>query len=334
MSDPSIYTIGWICAIATEYQAAQLFLDKEHDEATQLSPNDNNHYTLGSIGRHNVVIAALPMGEYGTSSATAVVKDMIRSFDNIRVCLMVGIAGGAPSSRHDIRLGDIVVSVPGNGRGSVLQHDFGKQIQGQSFTLTGYLNQPPLLLLAAATGVKVKHEKRGNNFHEVITGLLDLEDNRKLRKKYGRPDLASDVLYESHIEHPPNMAGATCAVLCGNDPSKIVPRAERTEDDDNPAVHYGLIASGNQLIKNAKLRDKFATETEVLCFEMEAAGLMNQLPCIVIRGICDYADTHKNDGWQGYAAMTAAAYAKNLLSEVRADKVEREEKIATLVTSS
>jgi hypothetical protein len=46
---------------------------------------------------------------------------------------------------------------------------------------------------------------------------------------------------------------------------------------------------------------------------MEAAGLMNQLPCLVIRGICDYADSHKSKRWQDYAALTAAAYAKILL---------------------
>ena len=63
-------------------------------------------------------------------------------------------------------------------------------------------------------------------------------------------------------------------------------------------------------------RDRLAKEHGMLCFEMEAAGLMNQLPCLVIRGICDYSDSHKNKLWQGYAALTAAAYAKRLLSVV------------------
>jgi nucleoside phosphorylase len=46
---------------------------------------------------------------------------------------------------------------------------------------------------------------------------------------------------------------------------------------------------------------------------MEAAGLMNFFNCIVIRGICDYADAHKHKRWQQYAAAVAAAYAKKLL---------------------
>jgi hypothetical protein len=43
---------------------------------------------------------------------------------------------------------------------------------------------------------------------------------------------------------------------------------------------------------------------------------MNNFPCLVIRGICDYSDSHKNKTWQLYAALTAAAYAKELLSVI------------------
>jgi nucleoside phosphorylase len=102
-----------------------------------VSPNDNNDYILGKVGKHNVVIAVLPEGEYGTSSAASVARDMLHSFPNIRIGLMVGIGGGAPSRKHDIRLGDIVVSAPRDGKGGVFQYDFGKTIQDQSFRPTG-----------------------------------------------------------------------------------------------------------------------------------------------------------------------------------------------------
>src|SRR6185437_4265232 len=101
------------------------------------------------IGKHNVVIAVLPDGEYGTTSAAVVARDMLHSFPNIRIGLMVGIGGGVPSSKHDIRLGDIVVSAPRDGKGGVFQYDFGKTIQDQVFRNTGFLNQPPALLRAA-----------------------------------------------------------------------------------------------------------------------------------------------------------------------------------------
>jgi hypothetical protein len=152
MSNPQDYVVGWICAIHTEYVAAQTFLDDRHEGPESVSTYDNNDYTLGRIGKHNVVIAVLPDGEYGTSSAAGVARDMLHSFPNIRIGLMVGIGGGAPSPNHDIRLGDVVVSAPRNGKSGVFQYDFGKTIQGQSFATTGFMNQPPTVLRTAVTG--------------------------------------------------------------------------------------------------------------------------------------------------------------------------------------
>lgn len=119
MSNPNDYTVGWICALSTECVAAQAFLDEQHEEPEYVSPNDNNAYTLGRMGKHNVVIAVLADGEYGISSAASVARDMLHSFPNVRIGLMVGIGGGAPSSKHDIRLGDVVVSAPRDGKGGV-----------------------------------------------------------------------------------------------------------------------------------------------------------------------------------------------------------------------
>ncbi|KZL63381.1 pfs domain-containing protein, partial [Colletotrichum incanum] len=108
MSDPQAYTVGWICAVTSEYVAARAFLDEEHERPRQVARHDNNSYVLGKIGSHNVVVAGLPDGEYGTTSAAAVARDMLHSFPNVRIGLMVGIGGGAPSQKHDIRLGDVV----------------------------------------------------------------------------------------------------------------------------------------------------------------------------------------------------------------------------------
>ena len=148
MSNPQDYTVGWICAITTEFVAAQAFLDEEHDAyKVEVSPHDNNTYALGKIGRHNVVIAVLPDGEYGTAVAATVARDMLHSFPNIRIGLLVGIGGGAPSKKNDIRLGDIVVSSTASvAQGAVFQYDFGKTIQDQSFQGTRYLDQPPMVV--------------------------------------------------------------------------------------------------------------------------------------------------------------------------------------------
>jgi hypothetical protein len=123
-------------------------------------------------------------------------------------------------------------------------------------------------------------------------------------------------------------------MVCGDDSTSLVSRHPRSKDEDNPAIHYRLIASANQLMKDALIRVKLAAEMGVLCFEMEAAGLMNHFPCLVIRGICDYSDSHKNNGWQGYAAMVAAAYAKDLLSRIVPGQVEAEERILEVLKPS
>lgn len=327
MPEINDYTIGWICALHTELVAAQEFLDEEYDPVSDKAPHDNNDYTVGRIGNHQVVIAVLPH-QYGLVNAAAVLKDMVRSFSNLRVVLMVGIGGGVPT-KHDIRLGDVVVSSAGNGHGGVIQYDFGRAIQDKAFEVTGHLNQPPIVVQTAINGLRAIHERRGNSIEDDINNIL--ENNRKLRKNYRRPDALGDRLYKATFLHAGG-DGMTCNEVCGDD--NLVARAERPEEEDDLAIHYGLIASGNTLMKDALIRDRLSAESDVLCFEMEAAGLMNNFPCLVIRGICDYSDTHKNKVWQGYASMAAAAYAKTLLLRMATSSVLNERRVEDIISQS
>ncbi|KLO80962.1 Uncharacterized protein LW93_9210 [Fusarium fujikuroi] len=326
MSNPADYTVGWICAVITEYVAAQCFLDEEHEPPECVARHDNNDYTLGKIGTHNVVIAVLPNGEYGKARAASVASDMLHSFPNVRIGLMVGIGGGAPSRSHDIRLGDIVVSASNDGKTGILQYDFGKTIQGRAFKQTGIANQAPAILRAAVNGLMAQYERKGNDIRENVDKVL--QENKRLKKKYCQPHISSDRLYQSTVVHPDDCL--SCA-KCGTDQSSLVARPERTDEDDYPTIHYGVIASGDQLMKDALVRDRLARDEEVLCFEMEAAGLMNHFPCLIVRGICDYSDSHKNKEWQGYAALVAAAYAKDLLSRISPNKVEAERKLTDVI---
>ncbi|KAH0026544.1 purine and uridine phosphorylase, partial [Aureobasidium melanogenum] len=330
MSDPKEYTIGWICALSTEHTAACLFLDEEHDQPDPdlIAVGDNNAYTLGLMAGHKVVIAVLPHGEYGTTTTAIVATNMLRSFPNIKVGLMVGIGGGAPTKEHDIRLGDVVVSSPQDGKGGVYQYDYGKRIQNHDFKPTGHLNQPPSAVLTAMALLVSKFERKGNQVRETIDAIL--ENNTRLKKKYGRPK--SDHLYVSDFVHPQDDEGQGCRNFCETQPSNLIHRPPREDYEDDPAVHCGLIASGNSLMKDALIRDSLASKG-ILCFEMEAAGLMNNFPCLVVRGICDYSDSHKNKEWQGYAAMTAAAYTKDLLKVMVPKRVEGEPKLATVLES-
>jgi nucleoside phosphorylase len=326
MSDPANYTVGWICALPMEYVAAQEFLDEEHEKPSSVSPNDTNDYTLGKMYEHNVVIAVLPDGEYGTASAANVATNMLSTFHNVRIGLMVGIGGGVPSEKHDVRLGDVVVSAPRGGEGGVFQYDFGKSIQGQEFRHTRFLNQPPTILRGAMTGIQAQYERKGHRLEEAINSIF--HSKRRLRRKYERPESSTDRLFQPAVIHELDCGAASCA----NNAPNLVLRPARSEHEDNPAIHYGLIASANQLMKDASIRDRLAAEKDVLCFEMEAAGLMNTFPCLVIRGICDYSDSHKNKEWQGYAAMVAAAYAKDLLQRIPLSRIDAEERISVILS--
>ncbi|CAH0002529.1 unnamed protein product [Clonostachys byssicola] len=319
------YTVGWVCAITTEYIAAQEFLDEEHEPLESL-PNDTNDYALGRVGKHNVVIAVLPEGQYGIANATSVANNMVRSFPHLRIGLMVGIGGGVPSERHDVRLGDVVVSTVTGSHGAVFQYDYGKAIQGQEFQATSFINQPPALLQTAVSGLRTQYERKGSCLHESVEEVLN--KNRRLRNRFQQPDPATDRFYLSTVIHGDGCCADT------NDPSKLVDRTPRTEREDDPMVHYGLIASANQVMKDAVIRDSLSRKMDVLCFEMEAAGLMNQFPCLIIRGICDYSDTHKNKEWQGYAAMTAAAYTRGLLYRIQPSKVNIEKRLSEFVNNA
>lgn len=324
MPDAQSYTVGWICAIPAEAVAAQAHLDEPHEDLN-VAANDNNSYTLGRIAGHNVVIAILPFHEYGTTAAATAARDMLHSFPNIRIGLMVGVSGGAPSEKHDIRLGDVVISSPHNGSGGVLQYDFGKAIQDAAFQQTGFLNQPPTVLRAAVAALEIKYELEGHQLEHNINEAI--EKNPRLQKKYSRP--STDTLYVSGFLHQDPLK--ECSYLCRDDPARVVVRD--TRDQDSITLHYGVVGSGNQVIKDAHARDKLAAEKDILCFEMEAAGLMNHFPCLVIRGICDYADSHKNKEWQGFAAMAAAAYAKDLLGHIPRRKIESEAKMSEILAS-
>jgi nucleoside phosphorylase len=290
------YTVGWVCALAVELAVAQEMLDEE-DEMPQTSPHDTNIYTCGRLGGHNIVIACLPEGQTGTASAAAVAVQMKSAFTSTRFGLMVGIGGGVPGEEADIRLGDVVVSKPHATHGGVVQYDSGKATPS-GFKRTGHLNTPPTILLNAVAMLRAMHMRGKGKLLEYVSKLDILPD-------FGREAAGPDTLFAAEYNHE---GGATCG-NCNKE--YTVTREPRKQE---VVVHYGTIASGNQVIRNAAERDKVSAELGgVLCFEMEAAGLMNSFPCLVIRGICDYADSHKNKRWQPYAAGTAAAYAKEVL---------------------
>jgi len=291
------YHVGWVCALSVELAAAQEMLEEEHQDFV----DDNNIYTLGRIGEHNVVIACLPEGQTGITSAAVVAIRMQSTFTSIRFGLLVGIGGGVPSKGEDIRLGDVVIGVPHKLHSGVVQYDFGKATPS-GFERTGALNSPPTVLLNAVAKVRANHFRGRSKLLEFASKLNSLPT-------FARENAGHDTLFKADYNH---VGGDTCDQCDG---MKVVERRSRSTQEI--MVHYGTIASGNQVMRNAAERDRFSSELGgVLCFEMEAAGLINSFPCLVIRGICDYADSHKNKTWQAYAAGTSAACAKEVLSMI------------------
>jgi nucleoside phosphorylase len=294
------YTVGWVCAVPTELAAASEMLDEEHRLLS--FPSDDNLYTLGRISDHNVVIACLPAGHASASSAATVATRMKDSFPKIRFGLIVGIGSGVPSGAHDIRLGDVVVSQPIHQLGGVVQYDLKKTLAGGHHDRHGWLNAPPPVLLNALSKIQANHLRRRIMLGDYISATNHLAD-------FIYQGAEHDVLFKAAYSH---VDGPTCD-RCSRQEEET--RTARPSSD--ATVHYGTIASGSQIIADGVTRDRLSSELGgVLCFETEAAGLMNHFPCLVIRGICDYADSHVYDRWKGYAAATAAAYAKELISLV------------------
>ena len=231
----------------------------------------------------------------------------------VRFGLLVGIAGGAPNLKNDIRLGDIVVSAPTPQHGGVLQYDYGRTIQNQDFKEIGHLAAPPEIVLNALAYLSMQHKRKGHRLNATIQDMVA----RNSRLQQCHPShTGPDVLYESLYVHKEKTCECDTDDEVSTAESHLISRKSRGTDLEGSVIHYGLIASGNQLMKDATIRDKLSNKYDVLCFEMEAAGLMNSFPCAVIRGICDYSDTHKKDSWQPYAAAVAAAYAKELLEVI------------------
>ncbi|KAL2825287.1 ankyrin repeat-containing domain protein [Aspergillus cavernicola] len=291
------FQIGVICALPAEAAAVRLMFDESFGRLEGQSSADTNAYELGRIGGYHVAVTL--MSDYGTSTASRVAAFMVSTFpDSLRVVFMVGIGGGIPFPGHDIRLGDVVVSYPTGTSPGVIQYDLGKAT-ADGYERTGSLNRPPTEVLAALNTIKAdKYMGITPCFPDYMEKAVKGKDGAT--KAFARPDPKTDRLFSRE----------------DNNQEVEVSREER--GDNIPRVHFGTIASGNTVVKDRDVAGELRKRSNgALCFEMEAAGLMNDFPCLVVRGISDYADGHKNDEWQAYAALAAAAYAKEVIGRMR-----------------
>ncbi|KAI1777143.1 ankyrin repeat protein [Hypoxylon cercidicola] len=365
------YTVGWVCALPKEQAAAMAMLDERHPDLPKPA-NDSNTYTLGSIGNHNVVVACLPMGKIGTNSAANVANQMIRTFPAIRIGLMVGIGGGIPPKVRlgDVVVSRPVYDQPGvvqwdfgvRGDGGRLRR-IGALNNPPTLLLTTlskveaqhYLTQPrmqyyleerrqkypnssPTYLRTTAMrdvlfkpGYSHVHNPPVRSWLHAILSCIKTIFVWSLwlfGRELFRQGTSSSLIHSSDIRKKQEEGETTDDACQYCDKSQVISRRPR-----EMRVHYGLIASGNEVIKDAAFRDALNEQFDgnLLCAEMEAAGLMDNFPCVVIRGICDYADSHKNYAWQEHAAAIAAAYAKELLEYVQPSEVALEQPVEEIM---
>ncbi|VUC21722.1 unnamed protein product [Clonostachys rosea] len=347
------FEIGIICALPLEYNAVSLLFDEFWDEdgdSYGKATGDFNNYTTGRIGKYNVVLALLShMGKSNAASAAAGIRS---SYCQLRLALLVGVCGGVPRVNDDedeILLGDVVISK------TVVQFDFGRQYPDRFIPKDAFEDRLGKQNKDVRSFLIALETDRGLERLERRTAhlLKQLQANsmtRKRRRKYGYPGTAEDRLFEPTYRHKHHISPTCICSQCyeksdpvcddalksscrdlGCEETYLVTRERlqmksQLEQDNNdeaqePAIHVGVIISGDTVMKSGEDRDAIAKREGAIAFEMEGVGVWEELPCLIIKGVCDYADCHKNKKWQDFAAATAASAAKALLeAHIQTDK--------------
>jgi nucleoside phosphorylase len=347
------FEIAIICALQIESDAVEALLDDEYEIdgfSYDKAPGDRNTYTTGRLGNHHVVLAYLP--GTGKASSAAVASNILTSFKGINLALVVGICGGVPraADQTEILLGDVIIST------SVVQIDFGRQYPNQFIRkdaledTLGRASPEIRSFLRKASGYLVR--KRLKEKTAVYSSQLCTKDGFH-KSEY--PGAEKDRLYPPDYRHKHRNANScTICGKCWNQDDEVcetalnssctelgcdeglsvrqdrAQKAKGIAPDGNPvmdkaevreaqkaSIHFGRVASGDGVMKSGRHRDEITTREKVIAFEMESAGAWDYLPTIVIKSVCDYADSHKNKEWQEYAAATAAACTKAFLEERR-----------------
>ncbi|KAH7203372.1 hypothetical protein BKA60DRAFT_527350 [Fusarium oxysporum] len=307
-SDRRGFEIAIICALTLEADAIEALFDHHWEDdgpPFDKEPGDPNAYSTGVIGRFNVVLAHMP--GMGKVHAAIVASNCGKSFPSIKLALVVGICGIVPfgPAKDEIILGDVIIS---NG---VIQYDFGRQLP-ERFSRKDTLLEVPGRPNVEIRGVLAKLEglRHRRQLNAKIEGYLAvLQSDPELHAEY--PGAAKDRLFEASYRHTDDQR--SCEQLGCN--GELVSRSRLSAADvpTKPTIHFGLMASGDAVMKSGEDRNRIATAEGIIAFEMEGAGVWDSFPCIIIKGGCDYADTHKSKVWQRYAAATAAACAKAFL---------------------
>ena len=315
------FRVAILCALPLEASAIIYSFDKLWDDRIfGKASSDSNAYSTGVIGDHNVVLVHVPGGGGKVAAATAA-TNLLTSFQEIQLALVVGICGATPTEKQEgknIFLGDVVISE------GLLQYDFGRKFPKNRFVLKDATRTCSDRICGVLAKLKTEQGRSGlqDKTSEYI-GTLKQKDVVRY------PGATEDRLFKSTCSHK-HQTPSECAICSNNDGGDdICDKAIRTScqglkcepelrarptQSSNPGVHFGLVASGDTVMRSGEDRDGIAARDGVIAFEMEGAGVWGKFNhSLVIKGVCDYADSHKDKKWQGYAAATAAAATKAFL---------------------
>jgi len=331
------FKIAIICTLPLETDAVIESLDEVwHDAHYGQAPGDETFYNFGRSGGHTVVIATLPgIGKTYKSTMCSAIK---RSFISIELALFVGICGAIPFKHGhtgtEIILGDILMSE------TLLEFDFGRQLEYSDGS--GFRRQYDTIFeVSRPSGMAINLSQALNgpltpfNLRQGLgQNLRALQEHPTIKLRY--PGTSKDNLFEPSYTHRHNAGCADCGAnaICidaqraschelGCDEARLVPRSRLSSNGawPGPNIHFGAIATSYIPIRDAKQRDAIAQAHTVIAFDGgEAVDGAMEFSGLVIKGVCDYADSHKNKEWQSYAAATAASAAKELLTWVHHDE--------------
>lgn len=334
------FRIAIICALALEFDAVEDSFDERYTFADYGKQcGDANFYRPGRIGKHNIVLVCLP--EIGKRNAASIASALKISFAKIELTLLVGICGGVPFPSRDteIILGDVIIGT------EVIEYDFGKQYPGgfqikdRVIETIGRADRNIRSILSVLKTRRIKDEFQERH----LCHYMNLQNSRENTWQY--PGVEKDRLYKLeylHKHHDQLLETSYVCALCQSNQDSIcdealksdcdvlgctgelVQRDRLNEPNPRPRIHLGSFASGDTVMKSAEHRDKLIEKTKVSGFEMEGAAIGDNLRCVIIKGVSDYSDSHKNNIWQNYAAATAASCAKAFLEVLPATIPEGE----------
>ncbi|KAL3488611.1 putative kinesin light chain [Aspergillus germanicus] len=321
------FAIAIICALPLEAEAVEAQFDETYDRLGKYygkQRGDANAYINGRIGKHDVVLCYLP--GMGKGSAAGVASSLLVSYPGVKLVLVVGICGGAPPppEYQEIFLGDVIIS------DLVIEYDFGRQYPGgfqRKTAAKDTLGRPGREIRALLNGLRAENARKElqDQAQQYLHSL------QQTGTRWCHPGVDDTLFKARYLHRHYSNASAGCSCFGSDSPDQICEealgmdcnklhcdqsqqvRCREASKAIQSSIYIGPVASADTVMKSGQHRDEIVSKEKVIGFEMEGAGVWDNVPCVIVKGVCDYADSHKSKVWQAYAAATGASAAKAFL---------------------